>query len=200
MTSFRKITQVFISSNSDNEGIKKLLEHLDAEEFMNLVNAVLKEDEQPILSSAEQFEVEPSILLYLVNTSIQPFIVTIARSVSSTFYEKWWRAHCPICGRTPQVARLRNRRRYLTCSFCGAEYPSDHFVCVHCNNKDPYMLKYLTNEDTPEFQIDFCTKCKHYIKVIIESKLKEPIPQCIEDILTLDLDIRAKNAGLLRNT
>ena len=50
-------------------------------------------------------------------------------------------------------------------------------------------------EGKPEFQIDFCTKCNHYLKVIIENKLKEPIPRCIEDILTLNLDIEALNAG-----
>ena len=54
-------------------------------------------------------------------------------------------------------------------------------------------------EGKPEFQIDFCTKCNHYLKVIIENKLKEPIPKCIEDILTLNLDIEALNAGLIRN-
>jgi formate dehydrogenase maturation protein FdhE len=199
MISFKKLTQVFVSINPENARFTTLLKDLNVEDFMKLIHAVLQEDEQPIINTAEQFDVESSILLYLLNASIQPFIAQIARNVSVAFYEKWWRTPCPICGQTPQVARLRNRRRYLTCSFCGVDYPSDHFLCVHCQNKDPYTLQYLKNDDEPEFQIDYCTKCKHYLKVINEDELKEPIPRCIEDILTLDLDITAKNAGLLRN-
>jgi hypothetical protein len=199
MISFRKLTQVFTNTTLQNARFTTLLDGLNVEDFMKLISAVLREDGQPIMNTAEQFDVESSILLFLLNASIQPFIAQIARSVSAAFYEKWWRTPCPICGQTPQVARLRKRRRYLTCSFCGADYPSDHFLCVHCQNKDPYTLQYLKNDDEPEFQIDYCTKCKHYLKVIIESNLKEPISRCIDDILTLNLDITAKNAGLLRN-
>jgi formate dehydrogenase maturation protein FdhE len=48
------------------------------------------------------------------------------------------------------------------------------------------------------FQIDFCTKCKHYLKVIDEAKLKEDMPRGFEDVLTLDFDLVAKKANLER--
>ena len=198
---FRKVAEVFIATHTDREGLRNFLDHVDAGkiDFMKLIEAILREDEKPILSFAEKFGVEPSLLLFLVNTSIQPFIEEISRRVSPSFYDRWWRAHCPVCGRIPSVARIRNRRRYLMCNFCGAEYLSDYFLCVNCGNKDPYTLKYMRIEGRPEFQIDFCAKCKHYIKVIIESMLREPIPRCVEDVLTLDLDIEAKHAGLIRH-
>jgi FdhE protein len=87
----------------------------------------------------------------------------------------------------------------LACIFCGTEYISDRFLCVYCDNKDPYSLKYLTNDSKSEFQIDFCTKCRHYLKVINEDKIKDPIPEGLEDLLTLNLDFVAKKADLKRN-
>jgi FdhE protein len=87
----------------------------------------------------------------------------------------------------------------LVCTFCGTEYLSDNFFCVHCGNKDPYTLKYIEVEAKSAFKIDFCTKCKHYIKVIEETKLKDPLPNGLEDILTINLDFIAKDASLLRN-
>ena len=135
----------------------------------------------------------------MVSVLIQPCLEEIARKIDSSLLDKWWQAYCPVCGRIPIVARVRQRKRYLVCTFCGAEYLSDRFLCVYCGNKDPYTLKYLSVDAQPAFQIDFCTKCKHYIKVIDEAKLKEAIPRGLEDILTLNLYLVAKNADLVRD-
>lgn len=198
---FREVVKILISTNTDRESLSKFLEYIDAGKisFMKLIEAALSEDETLIISCAEKIGIEPSPLIFLINTPIQPFIEEISQRVSPSFYNKWWRADCPICGRMPSVARIRNRKRYLMCDFCGAEYPSDYVLCVNCGNKDPYTLNYMKIEEKPEFQIDFCTKCKHYLKVIIERNLREPIPRCVEDILTLHLDLEAKQAGLIRN-
>ena len=198
---FKKSSQAFISNYPENKGLRTLRDHIELEplDLVKWIKAVLTEDEKLIISYAKKFVIEPSILLFLVNTTLQPFIEEITRRVSPSFYDKWWRARCPICGMIPSVARIRNRRRYLICNYCGAEYLSDHFLCVYCGNKDPYTLKYIKIEGKPEFQIDFCSKCKNYTKVIVENALREPIPRFLEDMLTLDLDIQAKHAGLIRH-
>jgi len=54
-------------------------------------------------------------------------------------------------------------------------------------------------EGTPEYQIDFCTKCKNYLKVIIDGVLPEPIPGFLADILTLNLDVQAQQADLIKH-
>ncbi len=77
------------------------------------------------------------------------------------------------------------------------EEPDDHRP--YCGNNDPYTLIFMASEDQPEFQIDFCTKCNHYIKIIDEEKLKKTIPKGFEDILTLNLDLAAKDASLIRD-
>jgi formate dehydrogenase maturation protein FdhE len=164
-----------------------------------LITAVLQGDYPEIRSYADQFKLESSHFLFLLSGVLQPFIEGIAQHVSTGFYEKWWQSLCPVCGRTPIVARIRKRRRYLMCAFCGAEYLSDLFLCVHCDNRDPYALHYLHLDEKPAFQIDYCTKCHKYLKVINDDKLKETIPRFLEDLLTLDLDVYAQHAGLTRD-
>ncbi|UCE15913.1 MAG: formate dehydrogenase accessory protein FdhE [Candidatus Bathyarchaeota archaeon] len=197
----KKIVYVFIEQNINEKGLKKLLDFMENEKInlFNLIEATLRENIIFIRKIAEKLDVQPALLLYIVSVLIQPCVEEIARKIDSSLLGKWWQASCPVCGRIPIIAKLRHRKRYLACVFCGTEYLSDRFFCVHCENKDPYTLKYLSIEAKPAFQIDFCTKCKHYIKVIDEAKLKETIPKGLEDILTLNLDYVAKNANLIRD-
>jgi len=198
---FIEVLQVFISIHPERKGLRKLLEQLglEAVDFLSWIKAVLNEEGELIIRGAEKYEIEPSLLFFLINAPLQPFIEELSRQASSSFYDNWWQARCPICGRTPRVAHIRDRRRYLTCNYCGAEYRSDHFLCVNCENKDPYTLKYMRIEETPEYQIDFCNKCKNYLKVIIDRALPEPIPGFLADILTLNLDVQAQHADLVKH-
>jgi FdhE protein len=197
----KKIVHVFIEQNINKRGLKKLLNFIEnkKETLFKLIEATLRENIVPIRKTAKKMNVQPALLLYMISVLIQPCLEEIARKIDSSLLDKWWQTSCPVCGRIPIVARVRQRKRYLVCTFCGAEYLSDRFLCVYCDNKDPYTLKYLSVDSQPAFQIDFCTKCKHYIKVIDEAKLKEDIPRGLEDILTLNLDLVAKKADLKRD-
>ena len=197
---FKKIVHALIKQNIDERGLRKFLSFVEGGEInlFKLIEATLKENIVSIRKDAEQWSVKPSLLLYIISVLIQPCLEEIARKIDSSLLDKWWQASCPVCGRIPVVARLRHRKRYLVCTFCGIEYLSDRFLCVHCGNKDPYTLKYLNIEAQPAFQIDFCAKCRHYVKVIDEAKLKESLPKGLEDILTLNLDLLAKNTDLAR--
>lgn len=168
-------------------------------DLTQLVTAVLQADNSVIQSYANRFDLDSSFFLFILSSILQPFLEALAQNASNDFYEKWWQSTCPVCGRTPVVARIRKRRRYLMCAYCGAEYLSDHFLCVHCDNRDPYTLQYLHIDEKPAFRIDYCTQCHKYLKVINDDKLKEPIPRFLEDILTLDLDLYAQHAGLTRD-
>ncbi|UCE28504.1 MAG: formate dehydrogenase accessory protein FdhE [Candidatus Bathyarchaeota archaeon] len=198
----KKVVRVLIEQNVNKKGLEKLLSYLESGrlDILKLVEAALREDIVSIGKVAEESGVQPALLLFTVGALIQPCLERIAGKSDPSLLDKWWQATCPVCGRIPAVARLKHNKRYLVCTFCGAEYLSDHFSCVHCGNKDPYTLKYLAVEAQPAFQIDFCTKCKRYIKVINEAKLKDPIPKGLEDILTLNLDFSAKEADLIRET
>ena len=198
---FRSIVHVFHSTYPEQKGMQKLLNQLNhgSIDLLLWINAVLTDDGEAIFRWAETYELAPSLFHVLITAPLQPFMEELARRASSSFYDKWWQARCPICGQMPRVARLRGRRRFLTCNYCGAEYRSDHFLCVNCNNKDPYTLQFMQLEDSLAFQIDFCTRCKNYLKVIIDQALPHPIPGFLADLMTLDLDVHAQHAGLIRH-
>lgn len=181
------------------EEMKDFLEALKARKvsIVEIVNAVIKEEPEVFEKLRQEYKVNPKTLLFIASSIIQPFLEEIARRVDQAFLELWWEAHCPVCGKKPAVARIKNRKRYLVCSFCGAMYLADLFLCVHCNNLDPNTLGFLAIENQPWFRIDYCEKCKHYLKVINDDKIKTPIPNGLEDVLTLSLDGIAKEAGLL---
>ena len=198
---FKKLVQVFAEQDISEEGLKNLLSHVESGKIslLKLIEATLRENINIIEEAAKESDVKTELLLYIISALIQPFLEEIARKIDSQFPDKWWQGSCPVCGRIPAAAKNRCGKRFLVCTYCGTEYLSDNFFCVHCGNKDPYTLKFIAVEAKPEFKIDFCTKCNHYIKVIEENKLKDPIPKGFEDILTLNLDFLAKDAGLVRN-
>lgn len=195
-----QVVKVLIEKGMKEDLLEKFLEELINEKIsiLDFVGAALKEDAEYFGRHGEKLEVDPALILFIISALIQPCLEEIAKKTDSSLLEKWWQAPCPICGRRPITARLRARKRYLICSLCGAEYLADLFLCVNCGNIDPSTLKFLVPEDHPEFRVDFCEKCKHYLKVIDEEKLKKPIPKGLEDIMTIDLDIMANNAGLKR--
>ncbi|MCK4884464.1 formate dehydrogenase accessory protein FdhE, partial [Candidatus Bathyarchaeota archaeon] len=201
LMAFKKLVNVFAEQDISEESLKNLLSHVESGKIslLKLIEATLRENISIIEEAAKESDIKTELLLYIISALIQPFLEEIARKIDSQFPDKWWQGSCPVCGRIPVVARNRYRKRFLVCNYCGTEYLSDNFFCVHCGNKDPYTLKFIEVEAKPAFKIDFCTKCKHYIKVIEEAKLKEPIPKGLEDILTLNLDFLAKDAGLARN-
>jgi FdhE protein len=181
------------------EEMKDFIEALKTKKVsvLEIAAAVIKEEPGFFEKLRQQYKVNPKTLLFIASSIVQPFLEEIARQVDQAFLELWWEAHCPICGKKPVVARIKNRKRYLICSLCGAEYLADLFLCVHCNNLDPNTLGFLAIENEPWFRIDYCEKCKHYLKVINDDKLKFSIPNGLEDLLTLSLDQIAKDAGLL---
>jgi len=197
----REIVDVLIDRNADGASLRRLVSFVGRrkENLLKLVEATLKEDIVSIRTAAEELGIQPSLILFIVSALIQPFLEEIATKIDPSLLDEWWRADCPVCGRIPIVAKVRDRKRYLVCVFCGTEYLSDRFLCVHCGNKDPYSLKHLIIDGQPAYEIDYCTSCNHYIKVIDEANLKEDIPKGLEDILTLDLDLVAKKADLVRD-
>lgn len=192
-----KVADILIENEN---GVKKFLKELNSRklDILDTVGAALKGDSEPFERYGKMFEADPALILFIISSSIQPCLEEIAMNADNSFLEAWWQAPCPICGRITSVARLKEGKRYLVCTFCRAEYLTDIFLCVNCGNVNPANLKFLAPEGHPEFRIDFCEKCKHYLKVIDGDKLRNSIPKGLEDILTIDLDLIAKNAGLLR--
>ncbi len=196
---YEKVTGILIERGA-SEQLKEFLNEVEKGRInmLDAVGAALNGDCEPFENYGKMYKADPALILFIISSLIQPCIEEIARNADSSFLDGWWQVSCPVCGRTTRVAKLKSRKRYLTCTFCGAEYLADVFLCANCGNGDPVTLKFLAPEDYPEFRVDFCEKCKHYLKVIDEDKLRKHIPKGLEDIMTINLDLMAKNAGLVR--
>ncbi|MEM4311602.1 MAG: formate dehydrogenase accessory protein FdhE [Nitrososphaerales archaeon] len=184
--------------------VRKLKEFLKIEKslrlnIIELVNAALKNDIRFFKDSGKRLRLRYELLFFIGSALIQSCLKEIASKVTKSFLEEWWEPICPICGRRPHVAKLKDKKRYLLCTFCGAEYLADQFLCVNCGNVDPYALKFLYPLKQQGLRIDFCEKCKHYIKVIEEERLEFSIPYGLEDTSTVILDIIATQKGLIRD-
>ena len=160
------------------------------------VKAILEENAEWLQRLGEKYGVEPSLLLFLFETPLRPFFEDVARRVDEELIESWWEPFCPVCGRTSVVARIRQRKRYMTCTYCGAEYLVDLFLCVNCGNKEPNSLGFITFKEHPEYELNYCEKCNHYIKSIYEERLRKKIPKGLEDLLTQELDVLAEGHEL----
>ncbi|NJD75825.1 MAG: formate dehydrogenase accessory protein FdhE [Candidatus Methanoperedens sp.] len=195
-----KVAGIFFEKGAKEEELKELIHEMKSGRIniQDAVSAVLKGDAEPFGSYGEKFGIDPALIFFIISSLIQPCIEEIADKTDSSLKEKWWQSQCPVCGRVPMCARSKNNKRYLVCTFCGSRYLADQFLCTNCGNTDPSTLKFLTLEDNPEFRVDYCEKCKHYLKVIDEDKSGRPVPESLEDIITIDLDMIAKDAGLVR--
>jgi formate dehydrogenase maturation protein FdhE len=167
-------------------------------EIKNALKAVIENDLDWFSELSDNLNIETSILSFVFETPLRPFFEEMARRAGDRFTESWWEPFCPICGRRTIVASIRNERRYMICTYCGAEYLVDLFLCINCGNKDPYTLGFLSLEEHPEYELNYCERCNHYIKVFYEDRLKRKIPKGVEDLLTFEIDIIAEHLGFKR--
>jgi FdhE protein len=154
-------------------------------------------DDSLIDGISKEFNIEKTILKFLVHMSIQPSIHANVEILKDHIdFKKWLMGYCPICGSLPYMSELKeNGQRYLICSFCDFQWPWERLKCPFCENSDHKKLHYIYAEGQEACRIDLCDKCKQYIKTVDSRKLDhEPYPD-IEDITTLHLDILASDRG-----
>jgi len=191
----RDIIAYLMHLPSGGEGLEGLLVAFEEGEVAarDPVKAILEEDASWFQDLGEKLKVEPSLLRLIFETPMRPFFEDLARRVEGELRETWWEPFCPVCGRTSTVSRIRQRKRYMACTYCGAEHMVDLFLCVYCGNKNPYSLGFISFEEHPEYELNYCEECNHYIKALHEERMRRKIPKGLEDLLTQELDIQARN-------
>jgi len=163
-----------------------------------LIKAALRNDVDVYTDISNNLGIDSASLSLIFSIVVQPLLENLSRSIDKALLEKWFNTLCPICGRKSNIAKIRNKKKYLVCPLCGAEYRIEYLLCINCGNRDPYTLYFLIDERNPAYKIDVCMKCRCYVKVIDEDLLQENIPKGLEDILTWELDKIAEYKGLAR--
>ena len=194
----KNIIRSILKREKGGEDLGRLLTAIEQKE-MNVIDGVIaaqREDFSWFENIGKKYGLDNASLIYIFSKPSQPFYEEMARIFEGEFGEIWKEQFCPVCGRLPVIARVRDRKRYMSCTYCGTEYQVDQFICQHCGNGDPNSLGFVSIEGDKGYEIEYCEKCRHYIKVLYNNKTKKSIPSGLEDILTQHLDTIAKDQNI----
>jgi hypothetical protein len=173
----------------------------DPEEFSNLTGFIITPDsvkawyEGTPLPSTEG--ISQSLIKELIHAAAKPFLTSYASVlIGSVEQERWRRGYCPICGGNADFSFLSrdNGSRWLVCSRCDTEWLFERLKCPYCNNTDQKTLAYYTG-DEELYRLYVCDNCKHYLKAVDMRVAKPDTLIPLERLITLEIDIQARNYG-----
>jgi FdhE protein len=183
------------------ELIQEALDHGDLEPE-RIFQAYLGEDHDFFTHWAEKTPAAPKLLYFLAQSSLSPYIQSIARHVESLRPREgaWGHGHCPICGSLPYISRLETREglRTMHCSFCHCAYRVSRIGCAYCGEQDHEKLRYFDVEEKSGYRVDLCDQCKMYIKTADFRQLDKPSLPALDDLESLALDVLAQSRGYVR--
>lgn len=104
---------------------------------------------------------------------------------------------CPICGSPPVagIVQQADRRRYLSCALCSAEWNVPRLRCTSCG--DEGAIAYLHAEGDAGASAEACGACRAYLKLFDEEK-RPGADAAADDAATLALDLVLGEEGWSR--
>ena len=153
---------------------------------------------QDLSEIAAGLDCEARQLEFFPRAFMQPIAEALARDTAVP--EDWQENFCPMCGRLPQLALLRDDaaargRRLLVCGLCASEWTFRRGVCPHCGEERPGQLFIHSVPDPTHVYVDECKSCSAYLKTIDLRKDGLAVP-LVDEIATVELDIWAEERGL----
>ena len=138
--------------------------------------------------------------LAAMGASLKPFLAARREALQQAIpQEAWRRGYCPVCGGMPDFAYLDAERgeRWLVCSRCDAEWLFQRLECAFCGNRDQNTLAYFADEQA-QYRLYVCERCRCYLKAIDLRKSGSKTFLPVERVLTLDMDVQARQNGYCR--
>ena len=207
-------TEMKVVFRRGNDVLRAAIEKIErAEETDRLAPAAwlaeLRPDRAELVSDAcTRIGVEESVLSTLARAVTFPHWNLVARSwLPGNGVDTWGRSCCPTCGGAAALAETRPERRaqadvsggvrrFLHCAFCGTRWPVPGLKCLVCGSVKAGDAKYLFTSDEPDWRIDFCKSCRHYVKVIEGKEVPGPIHVGLEMLTSAHLDTIAQEKNL----
>lgn len=146
---------------------------------------------------AKEAGFDPALFQFVLNNAFHPFLRCYARMLAPLIdVETWYKPYCPVCGGEPDFAALAKPygARWLLCSRCDFEWPYRRLSCPFCGNDNPEQYMYVLSENG-KYRLYLCDRCRRYLKVIDLRELVEEPPLSVERIVTLPMDIAARQEG-----
>lgn len=200
---FKKICEIMRQANASvSRTAESLQAALDREKIRlkPLFSALLHGDDPVFETTARECDVDKAILAFVAYHSIEPSLSYTAEHLSADMAEKeagYEKGCCPVCGNLPALSTLEGEggHRFLFCSFCRHRWPTRRIACPFCENRDTETLHYFYSEEEKEYRTDVCENCGKYIKTVDLRKTGRIFHAPLEQIATLHLDMKAKEAG-----
>jgi len=138
------------------------------------------------------------IIEFLISETLGPLLKLYTDKLENRVkLTDWARGYCPVCGKNPAFASLKadDGKRTLACSMCGFHWEFKRIQCPFCGNEDQKLLSYLAVENDDMYRIETCDACRCYLKTIVLKNAAHEIFYDVESIITLHLDIIARDNG-----
>ncbi len=208
---FAEMKSVF---REGNEVLRQAMELLDKAEESGEFNpatwlAEFRPDRSDLSTDiAGRVGIEEAVLTNLASAVTFPHWRKVAGAwLPDGLLEEWRRFRCPTCGGGPALAETRTSgvggenispptRRFMHCGFCGSCWAVPSLKCPSCESMKSGDAKYLFTPDEPEWRIDFCDGCHHYMKVINGDKVSGPVHVGLELLTAAHLDVLAQEKDL----
>jgi hypothetical protein len=171
----------------------------------DLIRPLLQHDMEKTAAVAGEQKLGVEEFIFLVVNWMKPFFVAVAEACADSYDEEDWQEnYCPLCGSYPDMAEIVDKlegKRYLHCSLCEHRWMYVRISCTVCSNNDMQSIGYfIASESEERYRIDYCDKCKGYIKTLRIPKLYDSssFDVVIENLMTAYLDSAAMEKGYFR--
>lgn len=179
----------------------QVIEEAIAINALNLREILKKHSDESYLKAvAKEFDIDRTVLTFLVRMSIQPSIeANVEKLKDRVDLKNWPKGYCPVCGSSPLMSGFKGQgQRYFLCSFCGFLWAGERLKCPFCDNNDQEKLHYFYEEGREAYRVDLCDNCLQYIKTVDARKLGYEPDLNLEDMASIHLDILASERGFKR--
>jgi FdhE protein len=196
----RLLDHLSSTKRKDRASLEQALKRVQAEPawVRDVIWAFLSGDEGRIITMSQEVTLSPVVVKFLAHMSLQPSMRSLRELTTEGIRGSTWNyGYCPLCGSPPNMAYLSDEgKRFLHCGLCGYEWHYARLKCPFCGEERAKELGYFTSEEDEGYRVDFCKKCRRYIKTLDMRLIGFPAPLELENLITLHLDVLAQKQGL----
>ena len=167
-------------------------------EIEALFRHLLAGDDDWFADTADHIGCDKNSLAFIAYNSLKPALAVCAQQLATYLTDQSEEScgTCPVCANLPAVAIIDPEgRRWMSCSFCWHQWPVPRVGCPFCDSTDTKKLHYLYSQTEKALRVNCCENCRKYIKVVDERAAGRAIYPPLEQIASLHLDIKAREAG-----
>lgn len=176
--------------------------HSNALDAHALLATAVNGDEERLLAIGAELAPgqDVSALTAIAEPLAMQLLQALRRHWATAVDPLWAEGYCPVCGDWPRLAERvgLEQTRQLRCARCGAAWRQAGVRCPYCAASGHADRATLLEEQGEARQIETCTPCHGYLKVMTTLRPWPGDEVCLADLATIDLDLVALQRGFTR--